>query len=203
MSRGLHWRMRMNGKGRRERLLKRKRRLYEGRRKQLGPPLQEGAEIATELPLQDILMMIDIHPQGNARRKIIALLQGTKMITEMNTTVDLPGRVIETQIGLLAHIIEKRRLAVLIGKHTGSSWRRRRRTPGGGLKMKRGVGPRETRRRRGKRRRIRDILRDQVVKRENMRIIKMITKKSMKSRMVVLRSTLLARWKIVRRPCRR
>merc|ERR1712173_13696 len=100
-------------------------------------------------------------------------------------------------------IIGKRRLEVLIGKHTGSSWRRKRRTPGGGLKMKRRVGPRKTRRRRGKRRGTRGILRDQVVKRENMRIIKMITKKSMRFRMVVLRSTLLARWKIARRPCRR
>merc|ERR1719317_427562 len=125
------------------------------------------------------------------------------MITEMNPTVDHPGLVIETQIALLAHIIGKRRLGVLIGKHTRSSWGRKRRTPGGGLKMKRRVGPRKTRRRRGKRRRIRDILRDQVVKRESMRIIKMITKKSMRSRMVVLRSTLLARWKIARRLCRR
>merc|ERR1719445_1143900 len=147
--------------------------------------------------------MIDILPQGNARRKTIALLRGTKMITEMTTKVDLPGRVIETQIDLLAHIIGKRRSVVLIGKHTGSSWRRTRRTPVGGLKMKRRVGPRKTRRRRGKRRGTRGILRDQVVMRENMRIIKMITKKSMRFRMVVLRSTLLARWKIARRPCRR
>merc|ERR1711874_638290 len=128
------------------------------------------------------------------------------MITEMTTTVDLPGRVIETQIDLLVHIIGKRRLGVLIGKHRGSSWRRKRRTPGGGLKMRRRVGPRKTRRRRRKRRGKRGILRDQVVKRENMknmRIIKMITKKSMRSRMVVLRSTLSARWRIARRPCRR
>merc|ERR1719317_1072451 len=102
------------------------------------------------------------------------------MNTEMTTTVDLPGRVIETQIALLAHIIGKRRLVVVIGKHTGSSWRRKRRTPGGGLKMKTRVGPRKTRRKRGKRRGIRGILRDQVVKKENMRIIRMITKKSMR-----------------------
>merc|ERR1719220_2734030 len=121
----------------------------------------------------------------------------------MNTIVDLTGRVIETQIDLLDHIIGKKRSGVLIGKHTGSSWRRKRRTPGGGLRMKTRVGPRKTRRRRGKRRGIRGILRDQVVKMENMKIIKMITKKSMRSRMVVLRSTLLARWRIARRPCRR
>merc|ERR1712156_546846 len=101
-------------------------------------------------------------------------------------------------IALLDHIIGKKRLGVLIGKHTGSSLRRKRRTPGGGLKMKRGVGPRKTRRRKGKRKEIKGILRDQVVKRKNMKIIKMITKKSMRSRMVVLRSTLLARWKIAR-----
>merc|ERR1719323_2375924 len=86
-----------------------------------------------------------------------------------STTVDLPGRVIETQIGLLAHIIGKRRLGVLIGKRTGSSWRRKRRTPGGGLKMRRGVGPRKTRRRRGKRRGIRGIPKDQVEKRKEKR----------------------------------